>query len=170
MADAISISALRSALKDTDSSQESDGDKRFEAMAHRYQDSVQSLVREIHSVVEQIPELSITLEDEVETFTSPAFPGKKMDIQDQRVRISCGDNWLLFDPAAKAFLHAMGHVEIEASRPIPFMVERLLYLIPERKGGEGCWKYPAVESLGGPPVPFTQETLLRLFHCVFVSD
>lgn len=170
MADTISISALRSALQNTDSSPSSETESRFESMVRRYEESVQSLVREITSVVEQIPELSISLEDEVETFTSPAFPGRKKEVRDQRVRITCGDNWLLFDPAAKAFLHAMGHVEVEASRPIPFMVERLLYLIPGRNGAEGSWRYPAVANLGGPPVPFTQETLLKLLHCVFAGD
>jgi hypothetical protein len=169
MAEAISIDALRSALQAKDTPQEVDEDQRFELAVRRYEESVRELVEEISTVVGQIPELSLTLEDEVETFTSPAFPGKTKAVQGQRVRIASAENWVLFDPSAKAFLQAVGHVEVQASRPLPFMVERVLYLTPDRKGLKARWTYPSVENLGRQPVPFTQETLLRLLHCVFVD-
>lgn len=170
MAEAISIHALRSALRSKDTPQSADEDQRFELAVRRYEESVRELVQEISAVVEQIPELSLTLEDEVETFTSPAFPGKTRAVKGQQVRIASSDNWVLFDPSAKGFLQAVGHVEVEASRPLPFMVERVLYLTPERRSSKARWTYPSVENLGGQPVPFTQETLLRLLHCVFVAE
>jgi hypothetical protein len=165
----MTINSLRAAFQNAPRESSAD-DARFEALARRFERAVHDLVHEIHGVVEQIPELHATLEDEVETFTSPAFPGKELQIHDQRLRITHGENVLLFDPTAKALLSAMGQIEVEASRPVPFMVEKVLYLIPSRSGGNARWGFRSVENLGGPLAPFTEQVLLRMLHCVFISD
>lgn len=164
-----SIDALRAALQGSDSAQTSPEDERFEALARRFERAVARLVEDINKVVQQIPELDVVLEDEVETFTSPAFPGKEIDIRDQRVRISRGEDMLLFDPTAKALLSAMGQIEIEATRPLSFMIEKVLYLIPDRTGQRARWGFRSIENLGGPLAPFTQQVLLRMLHCVFAA-
>jgi len=170
MAGSISIESLRSALRKTGERGEPEGNARFEAMARRFEGAVGELVSEISAVVRQISEFTLTLEDEVETFTSPAYPGMSLEIRDQRVRITHGDDMLLFDPTGKGQLSALGQVEIQASRPIPFLVEKVLYLIPGRGERKATWGYRSVESMGGPPKPFTQDILLRMLHCVFAAD
>jgi transposase len=169
MTEQLSIDALRAAIRSREGSQTSPEDARFEALARRYERAVQQLVRDIKQVVDQIPELSSALEDEVEAFTSPAFPDKSLEIHDQRLRVTYGDDVLLFDPTAKALLSALGQIEIEASRPLPFMIEKVLYLIPGRDGGTGRWGYRSIENLGGPLAPFNQNVLLRMLHAVFCS-
>jgi len=166
----LTIDSLRAAIRQTDSTEAAADEERFQALAQRFEQAVRSLVREIHRVVTQVPELTVVLEDEVEQFTSPAFPGKQREIHDQRLRISHGDDVLLFDPTAKALMSALGQVEVEASRPLPFMVEKILYLIPSRGSDKARWGFRSVENLGGPLVPFTQQVLLRMLHCVFVQE
>jgi hypothetical protein len=56
---------------------------------------------------------------------------------DQRARITRGEDFLLFDPTAGALASAMGQVRLSSSRPIPFLMERALYLV--RGGPEGSW-------------------------------
>lgn len=167
MAEQLSIESLRSMLQQRDSGAEAADDVRFEAGARRFERAVQALVSQITAVVAQVPELAITLEDEIETFTSPAFPGKSVDIRDQRIRITRGDDMLLFDPTAKALLSALGQVEVEATRPLSFMVEKVLYLISDRTGQRAIWGYRSVENLGGPLAPFNQQALLRILAAVF---
>jgi hypothetical protein len=121
-------------------------------------------------VVEQVPELKMTLEDEVEIFSSPAFPGRTMTISDQRLRITRGDSMLLFDPTAKALLSALGQIEIVATRPIQFMIERVLYLIPTPDGEGARWGYRASDDASGPLSPFNQDALLRTLQAVFAAD
>jgi len=74
------------------------------------------------------------------------------------------------DPTTKALLSAMGQVEIAASRPIPFMVEKILYLIPDDGGAGARCGYRSIDNLGGPLAPFGRQDLLRLLHAVFAGD
>jgi len=168
MADGLTIDGLRAAIKNTGDDGEAEQTERFELMARRFEMAVSRLVRQIQKLVEQVPELETTFEDEVEIFTAPGFPDRSLEIHDQRLRITHGEDFLLFDPTAKALLSAMGQVEIAASRPIPFMVEKILYLIPE--GGGAKWGYRSVDNMGGPLVPFGQQDLLKLLHAVFAGD
>ncbi len=169
MAESYSIDSLRAALQGATADLSSPEDERFEALARRFERAVRQLVEEVAKIVAQIPELTLVREDETETFTSPAFPGKEIAIRDQRLRITRGDDVLLFDPTAKALLSALGQVEVAATRPLPFMVEKALYLIPDRSGERVRWGYRAVENLGGPLAPFTQQVLLRILHAVFAA-
>jgi len=169
MAEQLSIESLRAAIRHTDDRGEAEELRRFELHARRFEAAVGRLVHQIRQIVEQVPELATRLEDEVETFTSPGFPGRSTEIHDQRLRITHGEDFLLFDPTARALLSAMGQVEIAASRPVPFMVEKVLYLIPDDAGAGARWGYRSVDNLGGPLVPFGQQDLLRLLHAVFAA-
>ena len=93
-----------------------------------------------------------------------------MTIEDHRIRITRGDEMLLFDPTAGAHLSALGQREVQASRPIPFMIEKVLYLEGGRKGKEPSWGYRSIENLGSKLTPFSQQTLLRMIKCVFAAD
>jgi len=166
----LTVDSLRTALRRSGDRSGDAAEVRFEALARRYERAVRALIDQIHGVVTQIPELDAVLEDEVEVFTSPAFPGKRLEIRDQRLRISQGECLLLFDPTARALMSALGQVDVEASAPIPFMVERVLYLIPGTGGAPARWGFRSVENLGGPLAPFTEQALLRMLHCVFVRD
>lgn len=168
MTETLSIESLRAAITKTDDRDETEQAERFELMARRFEMAVGRLVGQIRKTVEQVPELSVELEDEIETFTAPGFPDRSLDIHDQRLRITHGEDFLLFDPTAKALLSAMGQVEIAASRPIPFMVEKILYLIPEGAGAR--WGYRSIDDLGGPLAPFGQQDLLKLLHAVFAGE
>ncbi|MEE4272250.1 MAG: hypothetical protein V2I67_11275 [Thermoanaerobaculales bacterium] len=168
MAGGLTIDGLRAAIKKTGDNGDAEQAERFELMARRFEMAVARLVQQIRTVVEQVPELECVFEDEVETFTAPGFPGRRLDIHDQRLRITRGEDFLLFDPTANALLSAMGQVEIAASRPIPFMVEKTLYLIPE--GGGAKWGYRSVDNMGGPLVPFGKQDLLKLLHAVFAGE
>jgi hypothetical protein len=165
--DELTIESLRAAIKKTDDGVETEQAERFELMARRFETAVGQLVRQIKTLVDQVPELETELEDEIETFTAPGFPGRSLEIRDERLRITHGEDFLLFDPTAKGLLSAMGQVEIAASRPIPFMVEKILYLIPE--GSRARWGYRSVDNLGGPLVPFGRQDLLKMLHEVFAA-
>jgi hypothetical protein len=169
MAEQYSIDGLRAALRDQDHHREGEEEERFLTQARRFESAVAQLVGAIRGVLERIPELEVTLIDEVETFTSPAFPGRATEIRDQRLRISRGEDFVLFDPTAKALLSALGQVEIQASRPLPFLVEKILYLIPQAGEARAVWGYRSVEDLGGPLAPFGEQALLRLLHAVFAG-
>ena len=168
MTETLSIESLRAAIKKTDDHDETEQAERFELMARRFEMAVGRLVQQIQKTVNQVPELEVNLEDEIETFTAPGFPDRSLDIHDQRLRITHGEDFLLFDPTAKALLSAMGQVEIAASRPISFMVEKILYLIPDGAGAR--WGYRSIDNLGGPLAPFGQQDLLKLLHAVFAGD
>ncbi len=167
MAEEYSIESLRMAIKESDQVVEDSDGERFEAQARRYEKAVAKLVADITGIVSQIPELTVTLEDEVEHFTSHGYPDREVEIHDQRVRITRGSDTLFFDPTAKAHLSAMGQVEIEASRPLRFMIEKVLYLLPAKGGKRTRWGFRSIENLGGPPMPFTKQVLLRMLHLVF---
>lgn len=170
MSDHLTIDGLRAALQRSPGDHAASAEEaRFEALARRFERAVSQLIGEVREVVVQIPELEVALEDEVESFTSPAFPGRSLDIRDQRLRITRGEDMLLFDPTGKALLSALGQIEIEATRPLPFMVERILFLIPDRGGGPARWGYRSVDNLGGPLAPFTPQVLLRMLHAVFAE-
>jgi hypothetical protein len=170
MAEQLSIESLRAAIRHTDDRGEAEEARRFALQAKRFETTVGRLVQQIRRIVEQVPELTVSLEDEIETFTSPGFPGRSIEIRDQRLRVAHGEDFLLFDPTARALLSAMGQVEIFASRPIPFMVEKILYLIPEDGDTGARWGFRSVDNLGGPLVPFGQQDLLRLLHAVFAAE
>ncbi len=168
MTETLSIDSLRAAIKKTDNHNEIEEAERFEVLARRFEMAVGRLVQQIQRTVNQVPELEVTLEDEIETFTAPGFPNRSLEIRDQRLRITHGEDFLLFDPTAKALLSAMGQVEIAASRPVSFMVEKILYLIPEGTGAR--WGYRSIDNLGGPLAPFGQQDLLKLLHAVFAGE
>ncbi len=168
MIDQLTIDSLRAAIKKTGDQDDAEEGKRFELMARRFEMAVVRLIEQIRKIVDQVPELESEFEDEVETFTAPGFPGRALDIHDQRLRITHGEDFLLFDPTANALLSAMGQVEIAASKSIPFMVEKILYLIPDGSGAR--WGYRSVDDLGGPLTPFGQQDLLKLLHAVFAGD
>lgn len=124
------------------------------------------LVAHIREVVAAVPELTLATEDEKEAFTSPAFPGRSLDIRDQRVRITRGEDYLLFDPTAGALASAVGQVRLSSSRPIPLLIEKTLYLV--RGGPDGTWwGYRSAEDPSKFAVPFTPKALVRMLHAVF---
>ncbi len=170
MAQEISIESLRAAIRRKDTGREAAGAAAFEAMARRFERAVEHLISQIAAVVGEIPELDVALEDEREVFTSPAFPDRSVEISSRRARITRGEDMLLFDPTAKALLSALGQVEIEATRPIPFLVEKVLYLIPDRSGGPARWGFRSVRDLGGPLAPFTRSALLEMLAAVFAAE
>ena len=170
MAEELNIHSLRQAIIERDRRLPATDQQLFEQAGRRFERAVHRLVADIRTVVDQIPELKVTLEDEVEIFSSPAFPGRTMTISDQRLRIVRGDSMLLFDPTAKALLSALGQIEIEATRPIPFMIDRVLYLIQGRESDGARWGYRAADDASGPLAPFNQEALLRTLQAVFASD
>ncbi len=168
MNERLSVESLRAAILERSQPTTDDERTRFEAVARRYEAAVHQLIQQIHALVRQVPELQVTLEDENEIFTSPAFPGHEIEISDQRLRITCGESFLLFDPTARALLSAIGQVEIECSQPIPFLIEKVLYLIPDRDGAKARWGVRSVETLTSNRLePFTQDTLLKLLHAAF---
>jgi hypothetical protein len=169
MTDTTSISSLRSAILKADSQLPETEEMEFEKTARRFERAVAQLVRDITSVLDQIPELKVALEDEYEVFTSPAFPGRSLKIHDQRIRITRGSNMLLFDPTGKTLMSALGQIEVEASHPLPMMVDRTLYLIPKRDGSGAQWGFRSVSDMGGPLQPFTQQTLIEMLKAVFAE-
>ena len=169
MSEEMTISALRSAILKSESQLPETDEMQFEKTARRFERAVAQLVGDIKKVVDQIPELKVTLEDEIEVFSSPAFPGRSLQIHDQRLRITRGSNMLLFDPTGKTLMSALGLIEIEASRPIPFMIDRTLYLIPKRDGSGSQWGYRSVSDMSGPLTPFTPQALLEMLKAVFAE-
>lgn len=169
MDEELSIHTLRQSILQKDRRLTSTDEQLFEQAGRRYERAVHRLILDIQAVVDQIPELKVTLEDEIEVFTSPAFPGRTMSITDQRLRITRGDAALLFDPTARALLSALGQIEIAATRPIHFMIDRVLYLIPGPDGSTARWGYRTVDDAGGPLSPFNQPALLRTLHAVFAA-
>jgi hypothetical protein len=167
MPEELDIHSLRTAIMKKQGEFEQPDEMQFEQTARRFERAVKQLVSNIQNVVDQIPELKYVLEDEIEVFTTPAFPGRSMEIHDQRLRVTRGDNMLLFDPTAKALLSALGQIDVEATRPIPFMVDHVLYLIPGTDGKNARWGYRSVNDMGGPLSPFTQDALLQMLHAVF---
>jgi hypothetical protein len=77
---------------------------------------------------------------------------------------------LLFDPTGKTLMSALGQIEVEASHPLPMMIDKTLYLIPKRDGTGALWGYRSVSDMSGPLTPFTQETLLEMLKAVFAGD
>ncbi|MFN7974805.1 MAG: hypothetical protein U0166_21050 [Acidobacteriota bacterium] len=167
MDDDLSLDSLRNAIRTKRARASTDADEQFGALARRFESAVQDLVALICKVAESIPELSVTLEDETETFTSPAFPGKEVDIEDQRVHIRLDEDYLLFDPTAQAHFTTHGQVEVRSSRPIPFLIEKTLYLLPEGTVGSPRWGYRSISNLGGGLTPFDGRALVAMLKAVF---
>ncbi len=162
------LESLRQAIGKRHIDKEAEKQARFEKVAHRYEQAVHALMEGIRAVVEQIPDFEVSREDETEVFTSPAFQGHEMEIQQKRLRITLGDDFILFDPTARAIVSAHGQVEIVASRPISYMIEKVLYLVDDPSRPEGAyWGYRSVEDMSGHPVRFTKESLIKLLHQVF---
>lgn len=169
MTEKLTVHSLRQEILRKQAEFEAPDEMQFEQTARRFERAVRQLVGDIQKLVDQVPELKYVLEDEIEVFTTPAFPGRSMKIHDQRLRIVRGDRMLLFDPTAKALLSALGQIDVEATRPIPFMVDQVLYLIPGHGGKTARWGYRSVDNMAGPLTPFTQNDLLRMLHAVFAS-
>ena len=162
------IASLRAAIKGRGSAGASDEASRFEALARSYEKAVAQLIAETAGVVKQVGDLTLRLEDEDETFTSPAFPGRSTKIHCQRLRVTLGDDFLLFDPSAGAMASAMGQVRLEASRPIPFLIEKGIYLIRSRDDSEPpYWAYRSSDDLTKFALPFSRNVLVRILHAVF---
>jgi hypothetical protein len=160
------LQALRAAIRSRGQVDTSSEEQRFKSLAREYEEAVRKLVAQISEVVSAVPELKVALEDEKEPFTSPAFPGRSVDIRDQRVRITRGDDFLLFDPTAGALASAVGQVRLSSSRPIPFLMEKTLYLV--RGGPQGTWwGYRSAEDPRQFALPFTTPSLVRMLHAVF---
>jgi hypothetical protein len=161
-----SLEALRAAIRGRGQADTASEEQRFKTLAREYEEAVRKLVAHIGEVVAAVPELKLALEDEKEAFTSPAFPGRSVEIRDQRVRLTRGEDFLLFDPTAGALASAVGQVRLSASRPIPFLMEKTLYLV--RGGPEGTWwGYRSAEDPRQFAVPFTTQALVRMLHAVF---
>jgi len=169
MTEKLTVHSLRQEILRKQAEFEAPDEMQFERTGRRFERAVRRLVGDIQKVVDQVPELKYVLEDEVEVFTTPAFPGRSMAIRDQRLRIVRGDRMLLFDPTAKALLSALGQIDVEATSPIPFMVDQVLYLIPSHDEKSPRWGYRSVDNMAGPLAPFTQNDLLRMLHAVFAS-
>ena len=161
-----SLDDLRDAIRRRGQTDTRTEEKRFEALAREYERAVAQLVAHIKEVVSAVPELALATEEEKEAFTSPAFPGRSLEIRDQRVRITRGEDYLVFDPTAGALASAMGQVRLSYSRPIPFLMEKTLYLV--RGGPDGSWwGYRSAEDPGKFALPFTSKSLVRLLRAVF---
>ena len=169
MSQEITINSLRSAILKSESELPDTDEMQFEKTARRFERAVAQLVAEIKKVVDQIPELKVALEDEIEVFSSPAFPGRTLKIHDQRLRITRGSNMLLFDPTGKTLMSALGQIEIVASHPIPIMIDKSLYLIPKRDGGGAQWGYRSVSDMSGPLTPFSPQALMLMLKAVFAE-
>lgn len=169
MPDDPEVESLRAAIRGRGGSAEpADEATRFEALARSYEKAVQQLQAEIAATVKQVGDLKLSLEDEVESFTSPAFPGRTLKIHSQRLRITLGDDFLLFDPNPGAMASAMGQMKIEASRPIPFLIEKGIILIRSREASEPpYWAYRSSDDLTKFALPFSRTVLLRILHAVF---
>ena len=169
MSEELSISSLRTAILKAGAELPETEEMEFEKTARRFERALAHLVDDIKNVVDQIPELKVTLEDEYEVFTTPAFPGRTLKIHDQRLRITRGSDLLLFDPTGKTLMSALGQIEIEASRPLPMMIDKTLYLTQKRDGSGAVWSFRSVSDMSGPLAPFTPQVLLHMLHAVFAG-
>src|SRR5262245_13498731 len=168
MTDDVSIESLREAIRNRDLHRKSDDEDRLHALARGYEESIRALVTDIVVVVKQVGDLTVSVEDEAEDFTSPAFPGRCVPIRSQKVRITLREDFLLFDPAAEALASALGQVKISASRTIPFLIERTLYLIRPRSPAERpFWAFRSIEDPLRFAIPFDKAALVRMLHAVF---
>ena len=84
----LTLNSLRTAIREKHSSAETDAQTRFEAVGRRFESAVTQLIGQVKGIVGDVPELHVTLEDEIEIFCSPAFPDRTMEIHDQRLRIT----------------------------------------------------------------------------------
>jgi hypothetical protein len=168
MSKEFSIDTLKKAIKQRKIDKEEKIQARFEAVAKNYEQAIQNLIKKIHEFTIQIEEFEVELEDETEIFTSPAYPGLTAKIKAQRLKITLEEDFLMFDPSGKAITSALGQIEIIASKPISFMIEKVLYLVRDPNNPAGAyWGYRSIENLGGGLLPFSKEALLKLLHEIF---
>ena len=85
MTEQLTIHSLRQEILRKQAEFEAPDEMQFEQTARRFERAVKQLVGNIREIVEQVPELKYVLEDEIEVFTTPAFPGRSMEIHDQRL-------------------------------------------------------------------------------------
>jgi hypothetical protein len=164
------VESLREAIRRRGEHETTDEEQRFQALARNYLAAVRWLASLVQEVVQRIPELTLSLEEEEETFTSPAYPGRGQPIRNHRARISMGEDFLLFDPTASALGGAIGQVQISSSRPIPFLIEKTLYLIRSRdpQEREGTyWGYRSAQDMSAFAFPFTRDVLVKMLRAVF---
>ena len=169
MSEKISIDSLRDAIKSQRSDSEADNlSQRFEKKAKKFERAVAHFNRQVEKVIRQIPELSIEFTDEEEVFTSPAYPGMSQTVHDQILKVTLDDNYLIFDPTGRSYSTTFGQIQIEASKPLPLLVEKNLYLMENpRKPQSFFWGYRSVEDFGQKIYPFNQQTLLAILKAVF---
>lgn len=167
MDEELSVESLRGAIKARRKPGGDAAPSGVEPAARRFEAAVAQLIAELQAVLKDLPELEVVLEDEVEAFTSPAFPGESVTVHDQRLCIRCGEDFLLFDPTARAHFTTVGQVEIRASRPIPFLMEKALYLQQATAGERHVWGMRCVENLGGGLTRFDRKGILRVLQAVF---
>ena len=163
------MDSLREAIKSHQTEDAADDlSRRFEKKAKKFEQAVAHLNRQVEKVIRQVPELSIELEDEEEVFTSPAYPGMSKTVHDQILKITLEDDYLIFDPTGRSYSTAFGQIKIEASKPIPMLVEKVLYLMENpRKPRSFFWGFRSVEDFGQKIYPFNQQTLLAMLKAVF---
>jgi len=169
MSEKISIGSLRDAIKSRRTPIEADDlGQRFEKKAKKFEQAVAHFNRQVEKVIRQLPELSIDLEDEEEVFTSPAYPGMSQTIHDQILKITLDDDYLIFDPTGRSYSTTLGQIQIQASKPLPMLVEKILYLVENpRKPQSLFWGYRSVEDFGQKIYPFNQQILLSILKEVF---
>jgi hypothetical protein len=166
----LSIDSLKAAINAKKKATAPSDQDKFEAKARRFEQAVQHFNQQVQKVVSQIPALNVTLEDETETFTSPAYPGYSKEVRDQRLKIAMEEDFLLFDPTGQSFSTSFGQIHIEASRPIPILIERILYLMESRADpSRFYWGYRSIEDFGQKICPFDQAALLKILHSVFAG-
>jgi hypothetical protein len=169
MSEKISIDSLRKAIKSQRAESEAnDLINRFEKKAKKFEQAVAHLNRQVEKVIRQVPELSIEFEDEEEVFTSPAYPGMSKTVHDQILKITLEDDYLIFDPTGRSYSTTFGQIQIQASKPLPMLVEKTLYLMENpRKPRSFFWGYRSAKDFGQKIYPFNQETLLTLLKAIF---
>jgi hypothetical protein len=163
-----SLDSLKKAIKQRKIDKEEKIQARFEAVAKNYQQAIKNLIKKIYDFAQQIEEFEVTVEDESEIFTSPAYPGMTTKINSYRLKITLEEDFLMFDPSGKAITSALGQIEIIASKPVSFMIEKILYLVRDPRNPSGAyWGYRSIENLGGGLLPFSKEALAKLLHEIF---
>lgn len=148
------LDALRAAIRRRGQHDSASEEERFSALARNYEKAARGLVLMAQEVAARVPELTLTLEDEEETFTSPAFPGRETPVRSQRIKIGLGGDFLILDPTAAALGGAIGQVQVTSSRPIPFLIEKTIYLIRSRDAQEReatYWGYRSAEDRAPSP-------------------
>jgi hypothetical protein len=164
------VDELRAAIRRRGQQETAAEEQRFLSLARNYETAARGLVAMAQEVAARVPELTVTLEDEEETFTSPAFPGREAPVRTQRIKVGLGGDFLILDPTANALGGAIGQVQVVSSRPVPFLIERTIYLIRSRdaRDREGTyWGYRSAEDMSAFALPFTRDVFVRMLRAIF---